>query len=351
MTLMMNPKIKNWKNIICTWKRFKRFLQMLLIILDPFFYAEPLQKVQNDDDNYNVFANGREHPEQPESINDTYSDEYGDTNITTDSLDMSTNGVEADQDDADDLAKERDLLASLIDKLKYEIDDNKNHNKLLESSNKTLVDKLKGEIEDFKNKNKSLESSNNHFKEVNNELAKTNQLMFKDIKKFQAELDRYHDVNYALKVEIECAKAIGELISHKLSLEKSFKEMVDDLRYFNSLEHEVDSLKSQLETQKTQFLNEIDRLSKEYYCADHMNAILGVYTKLDEVTNLQCDYLDALEECQSLENELSKRNTTLKFLKHFSNMLLILNLLYNNVKNRLKMTKHGNKKNQLHFKN
>ncbi|GKB05283.1 hypothetical protein Tco_0833478 [Tanacetum coccineum] len=199
----------------------------------PIFDAEPLQKVQNDDDNYNVFANDREHPEQPESINDTYSDEYGDTNITIDSLDMSTNGVEADQDDADDLAKERDLLASLIDKLKCEIDDNKNHNKLLESSNKTLVDKLKGEIEDFKNKNKSLESSNNHFKEANNELAKTNQLMFKDIKKFQAELDRYHDVNYALKVEIECAKAIGELISHKLSLEKSFSEYTRKINELN----------------------------------------------------------------------------------------------------------------------
>nr|GEZ14802.1 Gag-Pol polyprotein [Tanacetum cinerariifolium] len=52
------------------------------------------------------------------------------------------------------------------------------------------------------------------------------------------------------------------------------EEMVVDLRYFNSLELEVDSLRSQLETQKTQFLNEIDRLSKEYYYADHMNAIL-----------------------------------------------------------------------------
>nr|GFC08338.1 hypothetical protein [Tanacetum cinerariifolium] len=28
----------------------------------------------------------------------------------------------------------------------------------------------------------------------------------------------------------------------------------------------------------------------EYYYADHMNAILGVYTELDEVTNLRCDY-------------------------------------------------------------
>ncbi|GJZ42766.1 retrovirus-related pol polyprotein from transposon TNT 1-94 [Tanacetum coccineum] len=72
--------------------------------------------------------------------------------------------------------------------------------------------------------------------------------------------------------------------------------MVADLRYFNSLEHEVDTLKSQLETQKTQFLNEIDRLSREYYYADHMNAILGVYTDLDEVTNLQCDYLETLEK-------------------------------------------------------
>nr|GFA19414.1 hypothetical protein [Tanacetum cinerariifolium] len=71
----------------------------------PIFDTEPLQKVQNDDDNYNVFANDREHPEQPESINDTYLEEQGDTNITIDSLDMSTNGETVDQDD-DDLAKE-----------------------------------------------------------------------------------------------------------------------------------------------------------------------------------------------------------------------------------------------------
>nr|GEY24610.1 retrovirus-related Pol polyprotein from transposon TNT 1-94 [Tanacetum cinerariifolium] len=84
------------------------------------------------------------------------------------------------------------------------------------------------------------------------------------------------------------------------------EEMVADLRYFNSLELEVDSLKSQLETQKTQFLNEINRLSREYYYVNHMNAILGVYTELDEVTNLQCDYLKTLEKCKCFEKELSK---------------------------------------------
>nr|GEW76599.1 reverse transcriptase domain-containing protein [Tanacetum cinerariifolium] len=132
----------------------------------PIFDTKPLQKVQNDDDNYNVFANDREHPEQPKFVNDIYLEEQGDSNITIDSLDMSTNGETVDHDD-DDLAKN------------------------------ALVDKLKGEIEDFKTKNKNLESSNNHFKEANNKMSKTNQFIFKDLKKFQAGLDRYPDVNYA----------------------------------------------------------------------------------------------------------------------------------------------------------
>ncbi|GJT15666.1 hypothetical protein Tco_0874372, partial [Tanacetum coccineum] len=354
--------------------------------------------------------------------------------------DMSTNGETVDQDD-DDLGREHDLLASLINKLKCEIDDRKNHNKFLESSNKTLVDKVKGEIEDFKTKNKSLESSNNHFKEANNELSKTNQLMFKDLKTFQDELEKRNDANYMLKVELECAIAKAKLIfvkpeflkksqranprlydigcyndnldlmlapesdetirlaqesRSKLSdlirpfdynnlnnlydlfisqrekspeqryfsesvetifdgverckqtiakrtyfghidpfiqntIEGSFcpqiqkinvdlkkfhlclkEKMVADLRYFNSLENEVDSFKSQLETRKTQFLNEIDRLSKEYYYVGHMNAILGVYTTLDEFTDLQCDYVDQVVKCERLEKELSKSNTTSK---------------------------------------
>nr|GEU91368.1 hypothetical protein [Tanacetum cinerariifolium] len=99
----------------------------------PIFDVEPLQKVKNDNDNYNVFANDREHPEQPESINDTYLAKQDDTNITIDSLDMSTNGETIDQDD-DDLAKERDLLASLIEKLKCEIDDSKNREDTNQSS-------------------------------------------------------------------------------------------------------------------------------------------------------------------------------------------------------------------------
>ncbi|GJQ97125.1 retrovirus-related pol polyprotein from transposon TNT 1-94 [Tanacetum coccineum] len=210
-----------------------------------YLYMAKIQEVTLDDaENSGPIFDVELLQKQPESVNDTNPDEQGNTNITTDSLGMSNNGGEADQDDDDDdLARERDLLASLIEKLKCEIDESKDHNKLLESSNKTLVDKLKSEIKDFKNKNKCLESSNNHFKEVNTELAKNYQLMFKDLKKFQAELNRYHDVKYASKMEIECAKAKGELISHKMSFEKSFNEYTQKI---NNLNQTISEIKKEL---------------------------------------------------------------------------------------------------------
>ncbi|GKD17954.1 hypothetical protein Tco_1207112 [Tanacetum coccineum] len=132
--------------------------------------------------------------------------EQGDTNITTDSLYMSTNGEMADQDD-DDLAKERDLLASLNEKLKCEIDDSKNHNKFLESSKKTLIDKLKG------------------------------------LKKLQDKLDRYHNVNYASKVAIDCKKDKGDLMSYKIESEKSFNEYT---RKINDLNQTISEMKKEL---------------------------------------------------------------------------------------------------------
>ncbi|GJW40413.1 hypothetical protein Tco_0066258 [Tanacetum coccineum] len=127
------------------------------------------------------------------------------------------------------------------------------------------------------------------------------------------------------------------------------EEMVADLRYFNSLEHEVDTLKSQLETQKTQFLNEIDRLSREYYYADHMNAILGVYTDIDEVSNLQCDYLETLEKCQHLEKELSKSRTMSKSFEALQKHAINLELDLQQYKERIKMTNLSKKISPTYF--
>nr|GEX77598.1 hypothetical protein [Tanacetum cinerariifolium] len=204
----------NWKHIICTWHNFKRFLHLLLI-LDPSLMLSQCKRYQimitimclplkvHILSNLNLFM--------------TYPIEQDEHNVIIDSLDMSYDREKINQNDDDnDLANERELLASLIGKLKCEIDDNKNRNKFLETSNKVLVEKLKGEIEDFKNKNKSLESSNNRFKEANNKLSDTNKLLYNDFKKSQAELARRNDVEYASKVEIDCAKARGDLISYKM---------------------------------------------------------------------------------------------------------------------------------------
>nr|GFC20760.1 hypothetical protein [Tanacetum cinerariifolium] len=151
---------------------------------------EPEQKVQNDD-HYDVFAIECQHPEQSEFVHETYLIEQDAHNVIIESVDMNYDSEQIDQNDEDaDLAKERELLASLIEKLKCEIDESKNRNKFLETSNKVLIDKLKSVIKDFKNKNKSLELSNNQFKEANNKLSEENDLLYTDFKKSQAELKR-----------------------------------------------------------------------------------------------------------------------------------------------------------------
>ncbi|GJU83632.1 hypothetical protein Tco_1285997 [Tanacetum coccineum] len=105
----------------------------------------------------------------------------------------------------------------------------------------------------------------------------------------------------------------NELILHKFTkwkMEESSKK----------LKRKSETMKGYEGDEMTMF----EFILREYYYADHMNAILGVYTKLDEVTNLQCDYLEASKKCQSLENELSIQRQ--KVLRHFSNMLFNLEL-------------------------
>nr|GFC21667.1 hypothetical protein [Tanacetum cinerariifolium] len=132
----------------------------------------------------------------------TYPIEQDEHNMIIDSLDMSYDREQMDQndDDYDDLANECELLASLIEKLKCEIDDNKNRNKFLETSNKVLVDKMK-------------------------------------------ELDRRNDVEYASKVEIDCAKAKGDLISYKIESQKSFNKYTQQI---NDLNQTISEMKKKL---------------------------------------------------------------------------------------------------------
>nr|GFB20854.1 hypothetical protein [Tanacetum cinerariifolium] len=162
----------------------------------PIFDTEPLQKVSNDD-HYNVFAIESEHPEQFEYVHDTYPIEQDAHNVIIDSLDMSYDREKIDQNDDDnDLANER-------------------------------------EIEDFKNKNKSLESSNNSFKEANNKLSETNNLLYTDFKKSEAELARCNSMEYASKMETECAQLRGDFISYKMESQKSFNKYTQTINDLN----------------------------------------------------------------------------------------------------------------------
>nr|GEU76411.1 hypothetical protein [Tanacetum cinerariifolium] len=98
----------------------------------PIYDQEP--SMVSTDDHYNVFAIESEHLEQSESVHDTYPIGQDEHNVIIDSLDMSYDREQTDHNDDDnDLDNEHELLASLIAKLKCEIDDNKNHYKFLET--------------------------------------------------------------------------------------------------------------------------------------------------------------------------------------------------------------------------
>nr|GFB97935.1 hypothetical protein [Tanacetum cinerariifolium] len=219
--------------------------KMLLYAADsgPIIDDEPLQKVSNDD-HYNVFAMESKHLEQSESVHDTYPINQDAHNVIIDSLDMSYDRDEIDQNDDDNnLANERELLASLIEKLKCEINENKNHNKFLETSNKDLIEQLKGEIEDFKNKNKSLESSNNHFKEANNKLFETNNLLYNDYKKSKVELVRRNSREYASQMEIECTKKEAQIKLYKTREDKELEKVITLENYWDlTLRDDIDGI-------------------------------------------------------------------------------------------------------------
>nr|GFA02687.1 hypothetical protein [Tanacetum cinerariifolium] len=272
----------------------------------PIFDDEPLQKVSNDD-HYNVFAMENVLPEQSKSVHDTYPIEQDAQNVIIDSLDMSYDREEIDQNDDDnDLAKERELLASLIEKLKCEIDESKNHNKLLKTSNKVLIEKLNGEIEDFKNKNKSLESSNNFFKEANNRLSETNNLLYADYKKSEAELARRNSMEYASQMELECAKVRSDFLSYKMDYQKScnkYTGMINDLNQtISKLKDKVSAhqetisiLSKQKEaqiklykTQKDKKLDKVIKLENKVKVLDNIVYKTGQSVQMMNMLNNKC---------------------------------------------------------------
>nr|GFB57971.1 hypothetical protein [Tanacetum cinerariifolium] len=168
----------------------------------PIFDTEPEQKVQNDD-NYDVFAIECQHPEQSESVHETYLIQQDAHNVLIGSVGMNYDSEQIDQNDEDtDLAKEH-----------------------------------------FKNKNNSLELSNNQFKEANNKLSEENDLMYADFKKSKAELKRRDSIEYASEMELECAKVRGDFLSYKMEYQKSCKKYTKTI---NDLNQTISKMKTKL---------------------------------------------------------------------------------------------------------
>nr|GEY06284.1 integrase, catalytic region, zinc finger, CCHC-type, peptidase aspartic, catalytic [Tanacetum cinerariifolium] len=234
----------------------------------PIFDVEPLQKVSYDD-HYTMFAIESEHPEQSESVHDTYP-------------------IEQD-------AHNMEIKCAQVrgDFLSYKMESQKSFNKYTQT-----INDLNQTIPEMKNKlsaHQETISILSQQKEAQIKLYKT----CKD-----KELDKVIALENKVKVLDNIVYKTGQSVQMMNMLNNKCRTSFAKPEFLKKAQRANPRL-SQLETQKTQFLNEIDRLSKEYYYADHMNAILGVYTELDEVTNLQCDYLELLEKCEYLENKLS----------------------------------------------
>ncbi|GJY99638.1 hypothetical protein Tco_0517068 [Tanacetum coccineum] len=81
------------------------------------------------------------------------------------------------------------------------------------------------------------------------------------------------------------------------------QEMHVDLKYVESLEKEIDELKSD----KAEFSNMYDMLLKECVSNDVMCSYLHSLSALDTHTELQCLYLHKVKECDCLVQKLSKQ--------------------------------------------
>nr|GEZ26077.1 hypothetical protein [Tanacetum cinerariifolium] len=220
-------------------------------------------------------------------------------------------------DDDNNLANERELLASLIEKLKCEIDESKNRNKFLVTSNKVLIENLKGEIEYFKNKNKSLESSNNYFKEANNKLFETNNLLYTDYKKSEAELARRNSMEYASQMEVECAQVRGDFLSYKMEYQKScakHTQMITDLN------QTISKMKDKLSAHQETFsiLSQQKEAQIKLYKArkdKELDKVIGLANKVKVLDNIVYKTSQSVQTMNMLNNKGRTSFAKPEFLK------------------------------------
>nr|GEW00623.1 uncharacterized mitochondrial protein AtMg00810-like [Tanacetum cinerariifolium] len=287
-------------------------------MLLPIFDAEPLQKVSNDD-HYNVFAIENKHPDQSKSVHDTYPTEQDEHNVIIDSLDMSYDREQIDQNDDDnDLANDRELLASLIEKLKCEIDDSKNHNKFLETSNKVEIDceKAKGDLISYKIE--SQKSFNKYTQPIND----LNQTISKMKKKLSAHQETISILSQAKKAQIKLYKTCEDKELDKvIALESKFK-VLDDIVYKTGQSVQTMNMlnnKCQTSFAKPEFLKKAQRENPRLYDIENQsNEFRKEREQYFEIQDLKAQLQDkeiAISELKKLIEKLKGKSVDTKFEK------------------------------------
>ncbi|GJS40659.1 retrovirus-related pol polyprotein from transposon TNT 1-94 [Tanacetum coccineum] len=123
------------------------------------------------------------------------------------------------------------------------------------------------------------------------------------LKKAQRANPHLHDIGcYNDNLALMLAPESDEMICLSQEIRLKLSDLIKPFDYKN-----LNNLYSLFVPQREKSSEQRYFSEREYYYADHMNAILGVYTTLDEFTDLQCDYVDQVVKCERLEKELSKR--------------------------------------------
>ncbi|GJS77109.1 retrovirus-related pol polyprotein from transposon TNT 1-94 [Tanacetum coccineum] len=254
----------------------------------------------HNDAKYNVFANVRQHSKQPESTSNTCLVENDDSNVTPDSPDMCDNDIQTDQNAED----ERAALANLIANLKLNVDENKKIQKQLKKANASLAHELKECKSILAETSKTLGESNS---------IQDSCLVALQNKQTEFESLENHSHNHfraptALDMEVLIKTCLMPLAIKTQNDSFTFvhelkQEMHADLKYVESLENEIDELKSD----KAEFSNMYDILLQECVSNDVMCSYLHSLSDLDAHSKLQCLYLHKVKECECLAQKLSKQ--------------------------------------------
>nr|GEW84845.1 hypothetical protein [Tanacetum cinerariifolium] len=252
----------------------------------PIFDTEPVQKVSKDD-HYNVFAIKSEHPEQSESVHDTYHIEQDEHNVIIDSLDMKK--LCAHQETISILSQQKEAQIKL-----YKTREDNELDKVIYLENKVKV------LDNIVYKTgQSVQTMN-----MLNNKCRTSFAKPEFLKKAQSANPHLYDIGcYNDNLALILAPESDEVIR----LEKESRSKLSDLiRPFDyeKLNNLYDLFVPQREkSSKQRYFSESSRLSHTPVNNENSK---DVYTELDEVTNLQCDYLELLEKYECLEKELSK---------------------------------------------